>query len=262
MRNEPTKAEKIALALLNRELTARGTRPMYSLDITDSPDALFLVEGRPIAIECRYIAHPKLLEFKGRRDLIPNVPYEVVVPREPHLWVRDAIIEKNKKIKKYMENTGAVEAWLVVHSSSLHAMLKGDQQNDDIFKTLLAYGTHLVEHSFTRIWFAETGGHLQEAIEIYGPEIEPTSFDWDGYVSAFAPGYPCDTHWHSNPIIQEDSEGAKFVRLNLNDDRGRAIGLQPLDTNHKIDYSYLSDPQRNSNRKNLKWAFYDEKPEH
>lgn len=231
---------------------------MYAPDITDSPDALFLIEETPIAIECRYIAHPKLLEFLGRRDLLPNVPYEVVVPREPHLWVKHAIEEKNKNVKKYMQNTGATEAWLLLHSSTMHPMLQG-KADDEVFKTLLALGTHLVEHNFTRVWFAEVGGRSREVVELYGPNVARPEFDWDAYVASHAPGYPHTTHWFSPAVIQERDDGDKFVSVNMNDSRGKAIGLQPLDTKHKLNYSYLSDPQRNSNLSGLAVNFYDEK---
>jgi hypothetical protein len=261
VRKEPTKAEQVALHLLSQTLTARGTRPMYAVDITDSPDALFFVEDKAIAIECRYIAHPKLLEFMGRRDLLPDVPYEVVVPREPHLWVKHAILEKNKNIEKYMKKTGATEAWLLVHSSTMHPMLVG-KPDDEVIKILLTLGTHLVEHGFTRIWFAEVGGHLQEAIELYGPNITRPKFDWDAYVASFAPGYPHTTHWFSPAVVKERDDGEKYVSVNMNDPQGKVIGLQPLDTSHKLDYSFLSDAQRNSDLSGLAVTFYDQNPKY
>jgi hypothetical protein len=260
MRKDQTKAEQIALRLLASTLTAKGTRPMYSPDITDSPDALFVVENAVVAIECRYIAHPKLLEFLGRRDLKPNVPYEVVVPREPHFWVRDAINDKNGNIDKYMKNTGATEAWLLLHSSTMHSMLSGGE-GDEVFKEMLVLGTQMVEHRFKRIWFAEIGGHIHEAIELFGPGIAPSTFDWDAYLAKCLPAYPNSIFWYSPAIVQErEKEGEKRVTLNMNDPLGKATGLQPLDTRYTIDYGPLSDPNRNSNLTGLHVAFFDEKP--
>jgi hypothetical protein len=257
MRSEWKQVEKVALQLLSEALLERGIPPIYCPDITDAPDALFLIGGRGIAIECRYIAHSELLKHIGMRSLVPDIAYEVVIPREPHLWVRDAIIAKNLNIDKYVDNTGAKEAWLLLHSSMTHAMLTGEE-GDELFRTLLALGTHLTPHKFTRIWFAEAGPNPLPAIEIFGPDIPKPSFDWDKYVEGFLPGYPHDTKWFSTVVVKENEDGGKFVSVNLNDERAKPIGLQPLDAKYKLDYSYLSDPLRNSNRTGLSYSFYDD----
>jgi hypothetical protein len=260
MRSEWKHSEKVALQLLSDALRSRGIPPIYCPDITDAPDALFLIDGRPIAVECRYIANSELLKHLGMHSLVPDIAYEVVIPREPHLWVRDAIAAKNVNIGKYMAKTGATEAWLLLHSSTAHPMLTGGD-GDELFKTLLSLGTHLIPHGFTRIWFAEAGPTPLEAIEIFGPDIPKPSFDWDKYVEGFLPGYPHDTRWFSPIIVKEGPDGGTIATTDFNDDRAKPIGLQPLDTKYKLDYSYLADPLRNANR-TVSWVFYDDKPTH
>lgn len=259
MRKQWTKAERISLSMLDRLLTTQGTRPMYCPDIVDSPDALFLIGGEKVAIECRYVTSENLMKFMGRFPKKDSV-YEVVLPREPHLWVKDAIEDKNRKIEKYMANTGSTEAWLLLHSSPYHSILtNGD--NDTITRTLLTVGTYLVKHHFTRIWFAELSNSSSELIEIFGPGIAKPSLDWDEYVATFTPDYPHDTYWFSPTTVQENDEVGKHTNINLNNLGGKPIGLQPLDPKYKLDYSYLSDPERHAG-KSLTYRFYDNKPDY
>ena len=259
MRKEWTKAERISLSMLDRLLTIQGTRPMYCPDIVDSPDALFLIDGEKVAIECRYVTSENLMQFKGRFPKTDSV-YEVVLPREPHLWVKDAIEEKNRNIEKYKANTGSTEAWLLLHSSPYHSILTNGN-NDTITRTLLTVGAYLVDHHFTRIWFAELSNGSPELIEIFGPGIAKPSLDWDEYVATFSPGYPHDTYWFSPTTVQENDEVGKHTSVNLNNLGGKPIGLQPLDPKYKLDYSYLSDPERHAG-KSLTYRFYDNKPEY
>jgi hypothetical protein len=126
MRLEQTPGEVLAIKALANYLSDRGTRPAYAIDIKDSPDALFYVDGVVVAIECRYVASPELMQFKGRRNLEADVAYEVVIPYEPHLWVKNAVEEKDKNIEKYVSNTAADEAWLLLHSSQYHRLLSAN----------------------------------------------------------------------------------------------------------------------------------------
>jgi hypothetical protein len=125
---------------------------------------------------------------------------------------------------------------------------------------LLTLGGYLIAHKFTRIWFVELTIEPPIVVELFGPNIEKPSIDWDEYVSGFAPDYPKNTTWFGPPVVREAEDGRKFAQVNLNDIRAKPIGVQPLDTRYKIDYAYLDDPLHNSNLKNLTWRFFDEKP--
>lgn len=259
MRRKRKESEEIALSWFRSALWERGIEPIEALEITDSPDALFLINGHPVAVECRYIAHPKLLQFLGRRNFVQDAAYEIVVPREPHLWVRDAIVEKNSNIPRYLSTTGATEAWLLLHSSLVHPMLDATGGDGTTIRELLEFGARLVEHDFAKIWFAEIGPRPSPAFEIYSPTSPPPLVNWETYLAAF-PAYPRDTYYSASVmVVAEGSDGQTKATVDFTGKSIDPVGLQPLDPRYTIDYAYLADPLRNANR-TIEYLFFPNKP--
>ncbi len=260
MRSEWKASERVALSLFARALEAHGIPPIHAPEISDAPDALFLVKGEIIAVECRYIAHPELLKFLGKRHILENRAYEILLPREPHLWVRNAIEEKHPYIPKYLARTGAREVWLLLHSSHQHKILRNDRSEGSEFFELLCLGAHLLPHGFTRVWFAELGESHTRAVEIYGPDLPKPTVNIDDYIAKFPP-YPLDHIWFVPATVNASSSGEKSVTINLNNPATDPVCIQPIDSRFQIDYvPYLSNPMRNSDLSGLKWAFYDDRP--
>lgn len=262
MRLKQKLVERLALSVFATALEARGIPPIHAPEITDAPDAVFLIDDQAIAIECRYLSHPKLLRLLGPNDWPADRVYEVFLPREPHLWVRDAILEKEPKIPFYKKRSGATQAWLLLHSSSRQRILRSDRSVDSQYFELLCLGAHIAPHSFDQIWIVELSADHRLAVPIYGPGIKTPDISFDRYREQY-PSYPIDHFWFSNAMVKEseDLEGQKVVRINLNDLVVEPLCLQPLDSRFVIDYSeILANPNRNANLKDLQWAFYDTPP--
>ncbi len=120
----------MALNALARALAARNIEPRHEPTITDNPDALFFVEGKRIAVECTNLTPDRILKFFSDRRDRAGVMYEIVIPREPHLWVKKAIESKHRKIQGYIASVDAAEAWLLVHCSSIHQFFNPKEQGE------------------------------------------------------------------------------------------------------------------------------------
>lgn len=259
MRPKQKLVERLALSLFAKALETRGIAPIHAPDITDAPDALFLIEGQAVAIECRYLSHPKLLRLLGPNDWPPDKVYEVFLPREPHLWARDAILEKNPHIPRYKARTGATQAWLLLHSSSRQKILRSDRAPESDFFQLLRLGAYLTPHDFDQIWIAELSGDYRVAMPIYGPgQIQPT-ITFENYIERQAK--PFDHFWFAKVVIKANENGGNYVSVNTNDLVAEPVCLEPLDSRLVIDYkAILADPARNANLKNLHFEYYDTPP--
>lgn len=260
MRPKQKLVERLALSLFAKALEERGIPPINAPEITDAPDAVFLIEGQPVAVECRYLSHPKLLRLLGPNDWPPNKVYEIFLPSEPHLWVRDAILEKNPKIPIYKARTGATQAWLLLHSSTRQKILRPDRSLKSDFFQLLCLGAYDTPHDFDQIWIAELSAELRMATPIFGPGVMRPNLSFDEYL-ARQPTHPIDHFWFANPIIKGHEDGQKFVSINFNDLVSEPVCLEPLDERFTIDYpKILADPTRNANLKDLQYELYDDPP--
>lgn len=262
MRPDRKYVEQRALSLFSSALIERGIPPIHAQEITDAPDALFLVQGQRVAVECRYLSHPKLLRLLGPVDWPADKVYEVFLPREPHLWVRDAILEKNPKIPAYKARTGAKQAWLLLHSAIPHKILRPDRWVGSDFFQLLCHGAHITQHEFDQIWVAELSGDTPIATPIFGPGVTTPCLTFDEYLRGQA-AYPIDHFRFVKPMIREGADGAKRIEVNLNDLVSEPVCLEPLDSRHSVDYAaILANTTRNANLTGLQWAFYDGPPKY
>ncbi len=262
MRPKQKSVERLALSLFAKALEARGIPPIHAPEITDAPDAVFLIGGQLIAVECRYLSHPKLLRLLGPSYWSPDKIYEVFLPSEPHLWVRDAILEKNPKIPAYKAHTGATQAWLLFHSSILQKILRPDRSLESDFFQLLCLGAHITPHDFDQIWIAELSTDHRLATPVYGPGIEAPNISFNEYLKGQTT-YPIDHFWFGNPIIKVRDDGQKFISINFNNLVSEPVCLEPLDSRYNIDYpSILANTTRNANLTGFQVEFYDDQPKY
>jgi hypothetical protein len=70
MRAKWTPWEQAALGSFARALTAFGVLPVYDPTVSDSPEAVFYIDGRRVGIECRYLGRPELVKFSKKRNLV------------------------------------------------------------------------------------------------------------------------------------------------------------------------------------------------
>jgi hypothetical protein len=263
MRSSWTTSERLALYALARALRSRGIEPRHDPSITDRPDAVFIVEGRRAAVECRYITRSEILERFNSRGQRLGVIYEIIVPREPHLWVKEAIEKKNCKVRQYLSAGTAEEAWLLVHNGSTDRFLGPDKDPSGQASDLLRLGGFMVGHDFTRVWFADLTDLQAPATELFGPGLMRPDVDPDAYVKSFLRrGAPVDLYWQGLlPAPQRGADGRASVLVNLNN--AIPIGLPFLDQRYKIDYSrHFANPNRNANRKDLAATVWNKLPEY
>lgn len=261
MRSIRKPVELAAIDLFARALQTAGVPPIYAPAISDRPDALFLVNGRPVAVECRYVSHPQLVRLLAPNNWPADRVYEVFLPIEPHLWVRDAIAEKDRSVAAYLQRTGADAAWLLLHSSYQHEILREGRREGTEFFELLRLGAHLAPHSFEQVWIAEVATDRPQAVCIFKagdarPDVSVATFR-----EKHTP-YPLDHHWFANATVLSNDGVEKHVTVNLNELAATPVCLQPLEDGFDIDYGpILADPNRNANLKNLRWRFHDTKPQ-
>jgi hypothetical protein len=86
MRAERTPSEKHAIETLAHVLRAEGREVIEDPDWTDRPDALFVIDGRRVAIECRTFTSERLLKLHGL-DMPDGRPHQIYIPFEPHMWI-------------------------------------------------------------------------------------------------------------------------------------------------------------------------------
>jgi hypothetical protein len=257
-RSKQKLVEQAALTAFARALEAQGIPPIYALEITDRPDAVFLINDSITAVECRYVSHPELVRLQAPNDWPTNHVYEVILPLEPHLWVKLAIEEKNPNVSIYKSRCGANCAWLLLHSSAYHRILHDNKAKGSEYFELLRLGCHLVAHDFDQIWIAELNDPDSMATCIYKVGDERPDVDVEDFI-ARNPPYPLNNFWISKAEIRsKDDEGMAKIELNINDLVTKPVCIQPLDTRHIINYErILSIPGRNNNLTNLSWTWRD-----
>lgn len=252
--------ETYVLSLFAKALAARGIPPIHAPEITDSPDALFAIDGVPVAIELRYASHPELLKLLAGPEWPPDTVYEVFLPLEPHLWVRDAIRDKNKHVQKYKSRTGAKESWLLLHSTGNQAIIRDDRPIGSEILELFRLGAYLETHAFDQIWLVEVVGPHEGAVPIFGPGIERPTVSAEAFVQARMP-YPMDRYWFSNAVVKDDGKGGQKLVINTNNLAAKPVCLQPIDSRFSIDYpAILSVPNRNANLTGLNWSLFENAP--
>lgn len=255
-------SEEMAVDAFALALKSKGIQPLYDPQVTDSPDSVFLVDKQRIAVECRYITPSNVLSLLGKRILPIDQYFEIILPLEPHLWVKDAITKKNKNVPKYLVNGQATEAWLLLHSSSLHRLpIATNDCNSEVIK-LLQFGAYMQSHDFTRIWFADIGNpDNPPAFEIYGPGYSKPNIDPDDYISKHLPSYPLQRLVIGHVTLHGKENEPKRIKANLNNDIAEQIFLQPLDKRYRLDYTAFKDSSiRNSNLKNLSYTLLKDRP--
>lgn len=260
MRPARKPVETHVLSLFAKALLARGIAPIHALGVTDSPDALFAIDGAPVAVELRYASHPELLKLLAGPDWPPDTVYEVFLPLEPHLWVRDAIRDKEKHVQKYKSRTGAKEAWLLLHSTGNQAIIRDDRPiGSEVFE-LFRLGAYIEPHSFDQVWLVEVVGPHQRAVPIFGPGLSAPTVSPDQFVQARFP-YPMDRYWFSNALVKDDGKGGQKLEINTNNLVANPVCIQPIDPRFSIDYqAILSVPNRNAHLTDLSWTLFENAP--
>jgi hypothetical protein len=129
MRRARTKYEQTAIDLLSRRLSQSGHLVEVDPTVTDAPDALLTVDEVRLAVECRTVSPEKVMELHGLRQQ-PGDLHCAMIPVEPHMWVRAALLAKNPHVDRYKQRANASSAVLLLHSSSSLSSFSIDKLTD------------------------------------------------------------------------------------------------------------------------------------
>jgi len=152
MRANRTKDEQCAINMVSRELEARDGRLTTDKAIKDKPDWVFDFNKVRVGAECVCINLEKLMKWSNSTQSLKfGRCYEVIFPNEPHLWVKKAIEEKEKKIESYIENSKADKIWLLLHSD-LASPMALYECSDEMLK-IMSLAASAINSRFDQIWF-------------------------------------------------------------------------------------------------------------
>ncbi|MBE0547336.1 MAG: hypothetical protein IH627_06740, partial [Rubrivivax sp.] len=190
MRKEETPLERASLQLLATHLASTKDKPQLVNDrVSDKPDGLFQTESSLFACECTQIPPSYIYRHFAGKDKSQSRPEgeikSVCWPLEPHIWVRDAIIAKQKLIDSYQVRTNADEVWLLIHTPP-----KSGRDFVDLDKSWISDAISLAATSyagrFDRIYYASFHNDLRQ---VWPAQSKATSIEQIGI--DFTHGYPC-----------------------------------------------------------------------
>lgn len=235
MREHRTKSEQKAIDALKKMLVERGKNVSEDEKIKDKPDAVLIVEGIRVAVECRILSPEMLMYYHGvKRE--PDKLYQLFLPREPHVWIGRSIEAKNGKIKEYKERGESEEAWLVVHVGFATGVRVGRLEAS--WEVVgYAYGTYKTDNNFDRIYVVHEQN--DEVLCIYRRDTGYCIKEID-QVTFPKGNIPIEISFFGHVKVKELDNGRPGITLNLNNPAER-LCLQPLDLNYGVDYSEIEN---------------------
>ncbi|MES2840000.1 MAG: hypothetical protein V4794_06965 [Pseudomonadota bacterium] len=120
-RKLPTPAEVACSFAIVDFLKGEG-HSVSDLQLSDRPDVRLSIDGNPAAYECVQIPPRRVFEYSKTRfkQISPQRgearSIQVVWPKEAHIWVSEAIAEKQRDFRTYRRNFPEGEINLLIHS--------------------------------------------------------------------------------------------------------------------------------------------------
>ncbi len=136
---------------------------------TDKPD--LVIENKcknRIACEFSMVGLRELYKWKNdpKKQLDEDKLDSFIVPREPNIWLKKVIQNKNPKIEQYKKNSESSESWLIVHSVELspYDVFKLDNKYD---LPLLQDSANKTSHNFSRIYIVSANAGT---VQVFPPD--------------------------------------------------------------------------------------------
>lgn len=235
MRHRRKLSEQRSIDALKAHLSRQGKKVSEDHEIIDKPDALLVVDGVRVAVECRIISPQKLMEFHNIKDKVNDL-YMFFLPREPHLWIKHAIAEKASKKKAYKNRTCADEVWLIAHVGGMGPRVGKLEPSWEIIG--YTYGVYISSNPFERVFIIDEVRN--NVICLYShekgycvKEIDRLEFPPENKI-------PIEIQFFSRMIVERLDNGNLGLKpersLNNPDER---LCLPPIATNYKADYSIV-----------------------
>lgn len=232
MRPQRTPDEDQAISAVVAHLRASELHVNIDESITDRPDAVLVVNGERVALECRTFTPEKLIK-EYKKDLVPDRNYQIFLPIEPHSWLGRAISEKNQKIDAYKLNGRASEAWLVVHSVRGPFSCLSEHFKPGL-SALFFMSVFQTPHAFSRIYLSL--GDEEPAICLYRADAQEERAMYEHKVVLSTPVLRY-TVSRRKPKLMPD--GTFSIVGNVFSEDEELVLLQPLDKSLRVDYEPL-----------------------
>ncbi len=223
MRKTRTKNEQLAIDAVKSVLKENLFSVIDDLDVVDKPDWVFAIDGKKIAADCCHLSMERAMSWsKTIKRLKHGKAYEIIIPNEPHIWLRQTIENKQKRIKEYTDRSGAQEVWLIVHSDLLEfPFFEFDSVTIDLLKRSAAS----MDSSFSKIWFVYKGEKAFSLWEKGHPKIDFPELDLNN-------GYPIITKIQARDTLTQRGLTFDAGRRNIVE----TVRLQPLDKRYRLLY--------------------------
>ena len=234
MRQIRTPSEQQAIAALCAILRNNGDTVEELPEYTDRPDAAIRFSGCIVAVECRTFTPERLLRLHGM-DWPEGKPFQIYIPLEPHVWIREAIEAKAAKVPEYLARCGASSAWLILHSARGvfgHLSRNFEGGLSDLFHI----GVWSFPHPFERIYL--TGEDNLPPVCIFRTEDEQKLRE--KYANMRIKCIPIERHYIGQVTATAAPNGEGQITLDFNQVIERNILLQPLDIRFRADYSEIA----------------------
>lgn len=232
MRTIRKATEELAIDLLKKSLERRYDSVKEDRAYTDRPDAVFIVNGKRIAVECRIVTPERIMEFHGI-TFQADVLYQAFMPTEPHIWARNAVSAKSPYAEVYKKRSDASEAWLVLHIGSARYGPKVGNLAPNWQLIGFTYGVYTATNTFERVYIVDE--YEKGVICLFRSERgycvrEIEELDYPGKK------LPVEIIFFGGVRVKLLPSGKKGVSVNLNQPHER-LCLQPLDSSYLVDYS-------------------------
>lgn len=230
MRSSRTKSEEASIKLLSEMLLSKGKIVSIDDEIVDKPDAVLVVDGKRVAVECTIFTPQNVMLNYFGFEWIEGRFRRFYLPKEPHMWIRKSINRKSYSIDEYKIRSSSEEVWLIAHAGFMSLKVgelepswevcgfaAGVRDSDCHFDRV--YVINELEKNIVCIYSKERGYCIKDIDSLIFPEdtipIEIISF---GRVKAVDLG-----------------GGKPGIRINVNDMHDQVF-FQPLDGRYSIDY--------------------------
>lgn len=221
MRKIRTSDEMIAIDLM-RQFLSENTNYVLIDDenITDSPDWVFhLNNTRRIGAELRHLSIERVMKWcNSKRKLEKEKFYEIIIPNEPHFWLKKAIEDKNEKVDEYKSSSQSDEIWLILHTDLSGAAFPFFECNDETIR-LLIQAAGSINSNFSRIYFIYKG---QNPFELWREGDPKTNFP---EIDLLNGKYPTMVNLTCEFVVGKQNISLNYVPENIVE----KIILQPLD---------------------------------
>lgn len=234
MRPIRTPSEQHAISALCNTLQADGNEVEEIPEYTDRPDAAIRFNGRVVAVECRTFTSERLLRLHGIKQPEGRV-FQIYIPVEPHVWIRNAIEAKANKVPEYLARCNADSAWLVLHSargifSGLSSLFEAGVAD------LFHIGVWSIPHPFERIYL--TGEDDLPPVCIFRAEDKATHRD--KYANMRIKCIPIIRKHFAQITATEGPNGEGQITMRFDQPIEQNFLLQPLDRRFRANYTEIA----------------------